>query len=288
MQREGAEPGSEKIRCPACGARNSPGAQWCGQCLTRFAPPPPPPPPAEPASAAEPPGAAETPVAWGAGFADAAIVRPPAPDATASPPAASLTADASSVEGSAASEADPPAVRVISRRGAFKATDAGVFWTCTRCGTENPLEAESCSVCGTTLAELVRPPSKERPERDPGTVTLISLFFPGAGHAYLGLWGDFAARAILQVWVVGVALLTATQGGGVIAIVFAVAAFVLWVVAAHDAYREATKDHGSALLKGRTYLWVVLGLLVVLIIGVFMAATTGRAGPGGPGLPEEI
>lgn len=35
---------SEEIRCPQCGARNSPDADWCTQCYTRLDEPPAPPP----------------------------------------------------------------------------------------------------------------------------------------------------------------------------------------------------------------------------------------------------
>lgn len=270
MQTEETGAGADKIRCPACGARNSPGAEWCGQCLTRFAPPPPPPGPSpalgslDSLESLDSLGAAAP---WASGFADATMVRPPAP-------VSDLTLEGDADAGGPS--ADLSGARVISQRGAFTATDAGVLWTCARCGTQNPLEAESCSVCGATLAELVRPPAKPRPARDPGTTALISLFFPGAGHAYLGMWGDFVARGILQVWVVGVTLLTAAQGGGtLVAIVFGVAAFGLWVVAAHDAFREANNEPSAAVLKGRVYMWVVLGLLGLLIVGILLSALTG-------------
>lgn len=278
MQREGEGPG-QKIRCPACGARNAAGAEWCGQCLTRFVqtPPPPPPPPAPAAGpAATPPSPEVDPVAVSpsgvedfTGSLEELLER------------LGGTADQPGRPGEGAGEA-----RVLSQRGAFTATDAGVLWTCAGCGTKNPLEAESCSVCGVTLAEMVRPPGKERPQRDPGTVALISLFFPGAGHAYAGMWGEFFARAVLQVWVVGVALLAASQGGtNLVSVVFGLAAFALWVVAAHDAYREATDDRRAVLLKGRTYMWLVLALLVVLILGI-VVSTLGAAPA--PELPEQL
>lgn len=48
---------SEPIRCPACGATNAAGAQWCGQCLTRFGDGA----PAQTAASAPPPGSAPAP-----------------------------------------------------------------------------------------------------------------------------------------------------------------------------------------------------------------------------------
>jgi hypothetical protein len=137
-------------------------------------------------------------------------------------------------------------------------------------------------VCGATLADLLRPEPPERPARDPGTAALISLAFPGAGHAYLGLWGQALARAIISVWVISVALYTAVVGAqgaaGAIPAVFGLAAFALWVVAAHDAYREAGGERGSVLLKPRYFLYLVLGLLL-LLLGLIVIGSLGAARP---------
>lgn len=106
------------------------------------------------------------------------------------------------------------------------------------------------------------------PERDPGTAAMLSLFMPGAGHGYLGLWGQAVSRAILGLWVSGIVLLAGLQdgaGSGLIAIVFGAASFGLWIVTAHDAYREASHDPGAVILKGRTFLFTVLGLLLMLL-----------------------
>src|SRR5918997_1307320 len=101
----------ERVRCPSCGAKNPPGAQWCGQCLARFeaAPPPPPPPPAAPP--AGPPSAP--------------------PQDPASTPAA-----------------EPGAVKPGVERGAFRSTEEGIFWRCSSCDVENTLEEPACVVCG--------------------------------------------------------------------------------------------------------------------------------------------
>ena len=48
---------SEPLRCPACGAANAAGAQWCGQCLTRFGEPSAPIAPAAPVAPAAAPAA---------------------------------------------------------------------------------------------------------------------------------------------------------------------------------------------------------------------------------------
>ena len=217
---------AESFRCPNCGALNPSGAEWCGQCLTRFqaaAPPPPPPPPA-----GAPAGATRNPSA------------PPA----ARPQLAGLATGA---------------------RGPFTVTEDGITWRCTRCDSDNPLAAPVCAVCGTTFADSMRPP-KERVERDPNTVALYSLFFPGAGHWYIDMKGQAIARGVLSVWVVFVALLGGVQGSLALALPFALAAFALWAIAAHDAYREARGESAAVILKGRAFMYVVFGLLLLMFL----------------------
>lgn len=220
----------EKLRCPSCGARNAPGAAWCGQCLQRFDAPPPPPPP---------PGATRT----------------------AAPPAA------------------PAEVKAGVERGSFRSTEQGILWRCSACETENPLDSPSCSVCGTSFADALRPPAPPRPERDPGTVAMVSLFFPGAGHAYLGMWSQAIARGAVSLWVALTALFFATagkNGSTPLAALYALAAFALWVVAAHDAYREATHAQRQVLLQGRRFTYLVLGLMMLLLASLFLTAFSSR------------
>lgn len=154
-------------------------------------------------------------------------------------------------------------------------TERGVVWTCPRCETQNPLDVQACTVCGTTFAEAVKGPEPERPQRDPGTAALVSLFLPGAGHGYLGLWPQAVARAVISAWVVLTALLGAIQGTIPITLVFGLAAVALWVLAAHDAYREAQGDPASAILKGRLFMYVVMGLLGMLFVMLVATAMQG-------------
>src|SRR5688500_17304443 len=148
---------ADTLRCPHCGALNRAEAEWCGQCYERLVEPEPEPEP-EPESGPQ-------------------VV----PAATSDPGAAALAPGAI------------PESAIGTQRGAFKVTETGILWTCSRCDAENPLESQICEVCGAPFAETVRP-KVERIQRDPGTATLISLFFPGAGHAYLGQWGQAVAR----------------------------------------------------------------------------------------------
>jgi hypothetical protein len=163
-----------------------------------------------------------------------------------------------------------PAGRV-QQRGAFLVSDAGISWTCSRCETRNPLEATVCSVCGTTFAAALNPP-EEIPDRDPNNAAMYSLFFPGAGHWYLGLKGPAVARGILSAWVVLVALSGAIAGSMSMGVIFGLAAFALWGIAAHDAYREAQGTPAAVILKSRAFVYVVMGLLMLMII---MLVSTG-------------
>jgi ribosomal protein L40E len=226
----------QQIRCYNCGALNPPTADWCNQCLSRFSAPSPPPPPPPPPSAQE-----ETTVA---------DVQP-APSA--------------------------PAARPLKegRGGPVKVTEAGITWECAICGGENLIDATVCTVCGASFAQTVRPDA-ERPQRDPGTAALVSLFFPGAGHAYLDMWGQAVARGVTTLWVIVVIIVGALEGPMVIPILFGLIAFGLWVVAAHDAYREASGDPNAVILKPRYFLYLVLGLLLLLFLFVVVAGLQAR------------
>ena len=234
-------------------------AEWCGQCLERFTPIPAPEP--------DPPPAPVAPVEQ-------------EPAAVVAAGSAAPLAPADGIAPGEASLSPPPAAAVGVTRGAFTVREHGVVWTCPRCDNENPLEAAVCEVCGTKFAEIARPDA-ERPERDPGTAALYSLFLPGAGHAYLGLWGQAVARAVLSVWVVFVTLISLIQkgpGSVVIGVVFGVTATALWTLAAHDAYREARQEESMVILKGKAFLYLVLGLLMALMILLTTAGLSGRAG----------
>ncbi|MFP5352514.1 MAG: hypothetical protein ACLGIB_08130 [Actinomycetota bacterium] len=245
---------AETKRCPHCGGSNPVNAEWCGQCHASFVEPKPEPEP-------EPPVATPAVAVQGA-EGDAAAVAGAAAEAAGAP------------------GPPPPTAAVGTRHGAFAVREQGVVWTCDRCDNENPLDSPVCAVCGTSFAEVMRPPV-ERVERDPGTAALISLFFPGAGHGYLGMWGQAIARGVLSLWVLFVVLVSLLQRSGgstLIAGVFGLAAFGLWAIAAHDAYREAQHQPGAVILKGKVFLYLVLGLLGLLMILLVATGLSGRAG----------
>ena len=129
------------------------------------------------------------------------------------------------------------------------------------------------AVCDATFADLIHGPRRELPVRDAGTVAILSLVLPGAGHAYLGLWAEGVARAVLSIWAVTAFLAFALAGPRVlVAGFFGTVSLLLWAVSAHDAYRQARGEAASVILAGRAFLWVVLGLFVGLIAALLLGA----------------
>lgn len=109
-------------------------------------------------------------------------------------------------------------------------------------------------------------------------MAMYSLFFPGAGHWSLDLKAQAIARGVVSVWVVMVAVLAAIAGATLMAVIFGIAAFALWMVAAHDAYREARNESQMVLLKPRVFVYLVLGLLMLMIVLLVSAGIrAGRA-----------
>jgi len=232
-------------RCPNCRASNPQTAEWCSLCLERFV---------EQGAAHLPSGTASV-----------------GPSRAADPSAAPRPRGASAKGPAAGSSIDT---------GAFEVTEAGIRWICGTCGTPNALDAVTCEACGATFADTVRPKTG-RIEGDPGKAALYSLFYPGAGHGYLGMWGQAIARAVLSSWVLLVTLVGILDrdvpGSLGMAAIFGVAALGLWLVAANDAYREARAEPDKVLLRGRRYLYVVLGLMAILFVVMFLALMSARS-----------
>ena len=241
------------MRCPHCGASNPISAEWCSLCLERFDA-------SEGASAEGDEGGGE----------------PVVPVSAADPELPSEVAQATDPERTGAPGASLPQTPEGS---AFTVTEEGIRWTCSRCDHSNALELQFCEVCGTSFAQAMSPPV-ERPQRDPGTAALVSLFLPGAGHAYLGLWPQALTRGIVSFWVLTVMLAGIIQGdvpgATLLAVTFGLIALLLWAAAAHDAYREARGETARVLLKGRTFLYLVLALLFLLFVLLLGAGISAR------------
>ena len=185
----------------------------------------------------------------------------PSPAAPASSPAAPASSPAAPV-----AAAKPPS----SAAGdlAFRVTEEGITWTCSVCETVNDLELADCEVCGAPFAKTVLP-EEEKPQRDPNMAALLSLLFPGAGHAYIGHWGQAIARAVISLWAIMVVFVAALQRGAassnLVMVVFGLVATGLWGVGAHDAYREARGERALVILKGKVFFYLVLGLILLLV-----------------------
>ena len=174
-----------------------------------------------------------------------------------------------------------PLEAVGTERGVFRVSDEGIKWKCSVCDHENALDLQYCAVCGAAFAEAIKPKEEPRPQRDAGMAAMISLFMPGAGHAYLGLWPQAITRAVVSLWVLVVVLAGLLQGdipgSNALAITFGAVAFALWVIAAHDAYREAQGEARQAILKGRRFLYLVMGLLILLFLVLLLAGLGARS-----------
>jgi ribosomal protein L40E len=257
---------SDKIRCPRCGALNPAGAEWCNQCLAVFHAPEPEPPPA----------AVEVPQAEPQ--VEATVAAPVTARAESS---VQVEVDTGQVDTGQVGEAQDdeaqddtgqPAAPVVAtpvQHGAFSVSAAGITWTCPICETVNPLSASICDVCGATFAEALGEKKPELPNKDPNTAALVSFILPGAGHAYLGLWGQAIARGIFGLWALLVVVISTASdqtGTKTIAVVFGLVTLVLWVLGAHDAFREARHEPGQVVLKGKVYLYLMLGLLMLLMV----------------------
>jgi hypothetical protein len=210
----------------------------------------------------------------------------PEPDPHPEPALEPASVAAPSLASGTAAVATPTAAVRRTESDAFQVTEEGIKWVCQTCSTPNDLDVFACTVCGATFADQVRPRT-ERPVRDPSKAALFSLFFPGAGHAYVGMWGQAVARGVLSTWILLVALVglldNDVPGSLAMATVFGLVGLALWVIAAHDAFREATNDTARVLLRGRRFLYVVLGLMALLFVAMFVALMAARnENPEGP------
>jgi hypothetical protein len=281
-------PQGARKRCPNCGGSNKFDATWCGQCLEKFE---------EDTKADSIEESYSTVVSQSNdsnGSADSEEKTRPLDDEEAAKWLSSLAADTltgfkavsrspkTSDESNGTPLIQTSSVKTAPRsdvssdgQGTFQVSEAGITWTCLRCDSINAMEESACTVCGTIFADAIKPEEDKGPPKDANKAAMWSLMMPGAGHAYLGMWADGVARAIISIWVVAVTIFSASQGGGqasVMSLMFGLVSTGLWVVSAHDAYREASGFSKLVLLKRKTFLYLVLGLLLLSIVMIFATA----------------
>lgn len=232
------------MRCPRCGGLNPQGAEWCGQCFTRF----------------EVAGSASKPQA-GPGS------PPDAEDATAE----------TSVFAEVYGEPEPPPLASRARpeiEPAMPKTEgARPQWGCPVCRGRNDLDRDTCATCGTSMFSAFghrAGPAETREPRNPRLAAALSIL-PGMGHIYLGRSGDAVVRITLALWWFGLAVML----GGVSALrpigaVFLIAGTGLVVITMSDAYRQAEDPEAEPFLSRRVILYASLALVGVLIFGVTM------------------
>jgi hypothetical protein len=167
--------------------------------------------------------------------------------------------------------ADPVLVRPVEGR-----IDEVPMWPCPTCGSQNPIDLDLCSVCGTSFGQLLRQ-EKVGPTASPRDAFLWSLVFPGVGHAKAGRAPDGIARGTLFALTFGLALVIVLSGVstapvfGVVVLLLG-SALALYLGSAAEAYRIA--DGGSPFVSARALLWATVGLIMLSVALLAMSVVT--------------
>jgi hypothetical protein len=153
-------------------------------------------------------------------------------------------------------------------------------WPCPTCSAQNPIELDTCTVCGTSFAQLLRQ-EEPRPTVAPRDAFLWSLAFPGVGHARTGRVADGIARGSLFALTLGLTLVIVLSGvssGAVAAILtlLVVTVLTLYVGSALEAYRLA--EGQVPFVSPRVLLWatVVLIMVSVGLLSISVFTVSGR------------
>lgn len=255
--------GAPGVRCPSCGALVGADVEWCPQCFTSLHPSQVPPVPSGATAAAPDAGSSAASSAVSAPVHEPGPPAPP-PGALAERPDAQPGPPPVGVAGS--DELGPPRTPT---------------WACPVCETENPLEADACTVCGTPFAQLLRQ-DPARKSVDPSAAMRRSLLFPGLGHAMVGESIDGFVWGFLFVFVLAMAVLLvlARLGQSLAPILPIVGALVavavwIWIFTATEAARLA---RGLPPLLARNRLpWVAAGVVaIVMVLSLFIVMTASR------------
>ncbi len=156
-------------------------------------------------------------------------------------------------------------------------------WPCAICDSRNAIEADVCAFCGAPFGKTLER-SEARPRVEPMAAFTRSLIFPGLGHKTLGRGLEGFVRTVMFVWTVGTAVMLWSSGsseGGLgraapMVLLYGVAALLVYVVTAVDAYRGAA---GTApLLPPRVWLWLAAALVMVsALLAALAIAGAARA-----------
>jgi hypothetical protein len=176
-------------------------------------------------------------------------------------------------------EPDPTRATPNRARPVDGAEGAVPTWPCPTCGTQNPIELDLCSVCGTSFGQLFREAAAGTTV-SPRDAFLWSLTFPGVGHAKAGRAPDGIARGTLFTLTFGLALVIVTSGVSTppvfgVVILLLGSALVLYLGSAAEAYRIASG--GSPFVSARTLLWATVALIMISVALLAMSVVTVNA-----------
>jgi hypothetical protein len=167
---------------------------------------------------------------------------------------------------------DPPPTSVVP--ASAQHVDGPGTWSCAACGTQNPLDADACTVCGTSIFDSFgRTDAVERSRREAGRLAWV----PGWGHAALG--DQATAAMVVAVLAVGgflgllLVLAPDTRLAGSACLLAAVGT---WGAAVADVRRRSAGMAGF--LTGRRLLWVAVAV-VAIAFAAFAGAIDGDSLP---------
>jgi hypothetical protein len=224
---------SDAKRCPDCNALVSPDADWCGQCFRSLKEAPQEP---EPVAVAMP------------------SMTDPLP---AVPPMPAVAIDGVST---APGGQEHPSIP--------EAPGKAPTWPCPACGNANAIELDTCSLCGTSFAALMRQ-DEAPPHVEPKDALGWSLIYPGLGHRKLGRGLDGLARGVLFTMLAAMVLIIVVSGVttagllGVLAL-YLLMALIVYLGSAYEAYRIA--EGGQPLVTARALLWATVGIIMLSVV----------------------
>lgn len=155
--------------------------------------------------------------------------------------------------------------------GSFRRQGDDLEWACSQCGQFNSMDLLHCSVCGTAFVEQFRADEPEEP-RNWSQAFAISAIAPGAGHLAVGRYGSGASRLVLFLtWILGAILLAGGGGSRALIAVLPLLGGAAAVYATSLVDIRRLERGQPELLVGRRLLWLVVGVLVLLGVGLVVS-----------------
>ena len=152
--------------------------------------------------------------------------------------------------------------------------DGPPIWSCAACGAENPLDADACAVCGTSIFDTFgRSDDVQRSRREAERFAWV----PGRGHAALG--DQATAAMVVAILAVGgllgllLVLASDTRLAGSACLLTAAGT---WAAAVVDVRRRSAGMPGF--LTARRLLWVAVAV-VAIAFAAFAGAIGGEDAP---------